>query len=245
MAEGEEQRLAKALAAMEHAFKAPTQADLDAIMQRAFADFGIVSFNVVQVLGEDRAAVGKVQYGKSHGDWGVHYVANHIQRVDGVLRVAKKSVSPIWWARTKDHPMLSKREQQLFDVSRAFGWKDGFVTPVHNTDGSFSMVTLITDGSLELSLVDQSTLRMLSLYYYSFSTALARNAAMTKLTERQRECLKWVSAGKTSWEISTILKISERTVLFHVSEACRRLGVQTRAQAVASATVQGLIGLNL
>jgi len=245
MGDTEDQRLVKALAAAEHAFKARTQAELDAIMKRAFADFGVSGFNVVQVFGEGGASSGKLQFGTTHGDWGVHYVANDTHRVEGVLRVAKRSISPLWWAQAKVHPILTKRERELFNVPSAFGWKDGFVTPVHNTDGSLSIVTLITNEPLELSLVDQTTLRMLSLYYYSFSTALARNAAMTKLTERQRECLKWVSAGKTSWEISTILKISERTVLFHISEACRRLGVQSRAQAVAAAVVQGLIGRNL
>ena len=112
---------------------------------------------------------------------------------------------------------------------------------MHNADRSISLVVLTANQRLELSLIDQTALRLLSLYYYSFGMALTRSAAAAKLTERQRECLKWVRAGKTSWEISAILRISERTVIFHIGAACRRLGVQTRAQAVVEAVVQGLI----
>ena len=47
----------------------------------------------------------------------------------------------------------------------------------------------------------------------------------TPLTGRELECLEWVSHGKTSWEIGTILDLSERTVNFHLSNACLNLGV--------------------
>jgi DNA-binding CsgD family transcriptional regulator len=52
-----------------------------------------------------------------------------------------------------------------------------------------------------------------------------------------------VRAGKSSWEIGEIVGISERTVNFHIEEACRRLNVQTRWQAVIEAVVRGMIAL--
>ncbi|WP_376767374.1 helix-turn-helix domain-containing protein [Paludibacterium denitrificans] len=39
------------------------------------------------------------------------------------------------------------------------------------------------------------------------------------LTPREKECLSWVSAGKTSWEIARILNVAEATVIFHISNA--------------------------
>jgi LuxR family quorum-sensing transcriptional regulator LasR len=41
--------------------------------------------------------------------------------------------------------------------------------------------------------------------------------------------------GKTSWAISVILRISERTVNFHVNNIMRKLGVIIRMQAVSVA----------
>ena len=60
------------------------------------------------------------------------------------------------------------------------------------------------------------------------------------LTRRQRECLAWVEQGKSSADIGTILGLSPETVNEHVGEACRRLGVRTRVQAVVAARARGL-----
>jgi DNA-binding CsgD family transcriptional regulator len=55
------------------------------------------------------------------------------------------------------------------------------------------------------------------------------------LTPRERECLEWVAGGKTDWEISQILSISEQTVHGYVQNAMTKLNARTRAQAVALA----------
>lgn len=61
------------------------------------------------------------------------------------------------------------------------------------------------------------------------------------LTVRQIECLEWVQAGKSSSVIGQILGVSKHTVDEHLAEACRRLGVRTRIQAVAIACELGLL----
>lgn len=61
------------------------------------------------------------------------------------------------------------------------------------------------------------------------------------LTVREKECLMWAAEGKTSWETSQILNISERTVVFHLGNAARKLNVANRPQAVARAISQRLI----
>jgi transcriptional regulator EpsA len=60
-------------------------------------------------------------------------------------------------------------------------------------------------------------------------------AARARLTEREREVLKWVYLGKSNIEIGLILGISSLTVKNHVQEILRRLNVQNRAQAVGKA----------
>ena len=68
-----------------------------------------------------------------------------------------------------------------------------------------------------------------------------RQAMNTVLTEREKECLLWTAEGKTSWEISQILGISERTVVFHLNNATRKLDVVNRQHAVAKAISHGYI----
>ncbi len=59
--------------------------------------------------------------------------------------------------------------------------------------------------------------------------------ALQPLTPREREVLKWLKCGKTSWAIALILRISERTVNYHVNNIMRKLDVSNRMQAVSAA----------
>ncbi|WP_337187179.1 helix-turn-helix domain-containing protein [Phenylobacterium sp.] len=54
-----------------------------------------------------------------------------------------------------------------------------------------------------------------------------------RLTDRERDALSWVAEGKSDWEISVILGLSETTVRFHVDNARRKLNAVNRTQAVA------------
>lgn len=63
----------------------------------------------------------------------------------------------------------------------------------------------------------------------------------TQLTKREVEIMNWIKLGKTSWEISVILNISERTVNFHTRNIVRKLDACNRTHAVAIACCAGLI----
>jgi DNA-binding NarL/FixJ family response regulator len=72
----------------------------------------------------------------------------------------------------------------------------------------------------------------------------ARNEVWSRqvaLNDRELECLTWSARGKTSPEIAAILGLSKRTVNFHIENACRKLNVSTRTEAVARAASGRLI----
>jgi len=62
-----------------------------------------------------------------------------------------------------------------------------------------------------------------------------------ELTPREIEVLKWIASGKSDWQIGKILKISDKTVNYHVENMKRKYGVSTRIQVVAKAVHQGKI----
>jgi LuxR family transcriptional regulator, quorum-sensing system regulator CviR len=62
-----------------------------------------------------------------------------------------------------------------------------------------------------------------------------------KITERERQVLRWIAAGKSNWEIGKILSISEFTAKNHVQNLLKKLSVTGRAQAVTTAFFCGLI----
>ncbi len=71
----------------------------------------------------------------------------------------------------------------------------------------------------------------------------AAGAPRFRLSPRERECLAWVSRGKSSSDIGAILGLSPRTVDSYLEKACGKLRVRTRIEAVAVSVRQGLIAI--
>ena len=63
----------------------------------------------------------------------------------------------------------------------------------------------------------------------------------TRLTPRQREVLQLVAEGKTSKQISALLKISPKTVEFHRNSLMDELGVRTTAELTRYALTRGIV----
>lgn len=61
------------------------------------------------------------------------------------------------------------------------------------------------------------------------------------LSPREEEVLRLVAEGLTNKEIARQLMVSENTVKTHVTSLFNRLGVDSRARAVAVAANQGLL----
>ncbi|HRW10201.1 MAG TPA: response regulator transcription factor [Caldilineaceae bacterium] len=61
------------------------------------------------------------------------------------------------------------------------------------------------------------------------------------LTEREQEVLAAVARGERSKEIAVQLQISERTVKAHLASIYNKLGVDSRAAAIAQAAQRGLL----
>jgi DNA-binding CsgD family transcriptional regulator len=84
--------------------------------------------------------------------------------------------------------------------------------------------------------------QMLACYALSQVPDLLAAAAMQDpLSERERECLYWASAGKTTDEVAMILGVSSNTVNSYVAHAIQKFGAKNRAMAMATAIRNGMI----
>lgn len=165
------------------------------------------------------------------------------------LTTARRQTTPFSFVEVFDNPALPPEQQWIWQVTREWGWQNGFVVPVHGPRGYFSYVSIASpERDLNLRIENRTRLQMLALLAHDRCSALSiaeRPEAVldssSRLSEREVECMRWVAAGKTDWEIGMILIISSSTARFHVENARRKLGASTRAHAVAILFARGLL----
>jgi LuxR family quorum-sensing transcriptional regulator LasR len=178
-------------------------------------------------------------------DWIAQYNSNRYVELDPTIRHCLRSTFPLIW--TDD--LFEGPARVLWEEARAHGLSYGLSCPIHDRGGVDGMLSLARDKPLKMGERELTELIGLAQLLASFLHAgvskivvpelLQKNRPL--LSERERECLKWAANGKSAWEISRILGISERTAVFHLSNAVQKLGVTNRTQAVARAVFLGLI----
>lgn len=181
-------------------------------------------------------------------DWRRHYGAENFHSVDPMYRISRSSVSPVLWSDVRKIETLSRGAKRVMFESHDFGLSDGLSIPIHAAGGGFALVSAVSRDSeraFEGAVREyRHTLHLMALYLHAAVQSKKGGDSPREseivLTPRETECLKWTAQGKSSWEISTILAIAERTVNFHLANAMRKLGVYNKAHAVARAFFLGL-----
>ncbi|GHC69729.1 LuxR family transcriptional regulator [Limoniibacter endophyticus] len=186
--------------------------------------------------------------------WTERYIDQNYFQVDPVSQNALVSEVPFTWNSVKNTHFGNKAERikrtALQKESEALGMADGITIPLRDTKWGKRVVSLATEAPL---INETNTVAMAYLAASYFNLALSRlqqTAARTaadqanrQISGREMEILTWIALGKTSWETSVILGISERTVHVHLSTIRGKLNVSTTTQAVAIALLNGYINL--
>jgi DNA-binding NarL/FixJ family response regulator len=73
-------------------------------------------------------------------------------------------------------------------------------------------------------------------------SSTAHPSDATGLSPREREILTLLAEGKTEKQIAAALVLSPKTVATHIQNLLRKLGLHSRAEAVAAAYRDGLMG---
>jgi DNA-binding CsgD family transcriptional regulator len=212
-----------------------------------------------QALGFDTVVQGLQSYSRHSGlhvdstsalsdEWHAHYVQQAYYQVDPRVHHCARSTTPMLWnsAEQYEHP----RANEMMRETRDFGLRAGIYAPVHSMDGRFSVICVglrdvPMDEATDLVRHTAPLLPALAAHAHEALLRLLPGGPQPEivLTRRERECLQWAAAGKTSWEIGLVLHIAERTVNFHLNNAMAKLGCHSRQHAIVTALMQGLIGL--
>lgn len=169
--------------------------------------------------------------------WTDHYLRQHYEKLDPVIAQAHKWDEPFVWGLSATATELSPAQEQFFDEAAEFGIRCGLTIPVQDGRGPVAAVTFASDAPRPefLQIIERNRLVLqlmaLSLHFQVRRTLDNRPPkSMAGLTPREFDCIRWVAEGKTAWETAQILQISENTVIWHIENAKRKLGVRTKSQ---------------
>lgn len=180
-------------------------------------------------------------------NWPAEWIALYMKRnfvgVDFGVAEARRRIAPFTWAEAKAERTLSRAERDLWQEVENWGWPDGFSVPIHGPGGYFGLVTMggkVKEFTREL----RTELHIMAFQTHERCRALNGVKAVAdlpaSLSPRELECMRWVAAGKTDLDIAAIMGLSGTTIKSHIDNARRKLGAQTRPQAVARLALSGL-----
>ena len=100
-------------------------------------------------------------------------------------------------------------------------------------------------SSAQIGQIDQHRLTSAQMKCcYALSQApgmLAAAVELAPLSEREHECLSWVSEGKTTEEIAVIVGVSANTVNSYITNAIQKFSASNRTMAIATAIRSGVV----
>jgi DNA-binding CsgD family transcriptional regulator len=181
--------------------------------------------------------------------WRARYDEQEYMRIDPVVAHCLTGILPLDWDCVD---RSDAQVAQLFGEAADFGLRHGMTIPGHGPNGEFSLFSLAREEPLP-----ENSAARLELHWRAelFAThvqeavrciALAAAAPVrlrgeppSKLTPRERECLRRAASGASASAIADALHISERTVVYHFTRCQEKLGVRSRSQAVAHAMTLG------
>lgn len=179
--------------------------------------------------------------------WVEHYDRSNYLQVDPVMLDAPSRSTPLHWGTREHRKTVTPRQKKFLAEAAESGLNQGSAIPIHAAGGEFGLVSVAVDGTPRqfntLMRNHQHQLHLLALYYHAHVAehVVSNESPTVSVTSRERECLLWSAQGKSSWEISEILCISEATVNFHLQNAMRKLEVYSRPHAIAKAVMMGII----
>ena len=170
---------------------------------------------------------------------------------DPLYRRALREVTPIFW---RD---LAPYEPAWIAHARKFGLATGVTLPVHGPGSRWSSLSLVKNrcgaGAEHDIKVALGKCHLLAVFVHDVAERIIKNLVGSAipagqrrseswgLTERERDCLIWIAAGKTIADTASILQVTQRTVVFHLVNARRKLGVANSHHAIMKAVSLGYI----
>lgn len=181
-------------------------------------------------------------------EWKRQYKVADYLSIDPIVKFAVNKVTPYEWSDALDNSSLDSKQMAFYEEAKHAGFSVGASIPLRGHGQCVATFSIVLserqDLFSKLWKEHKHTLHMLACYAHEKMVPLAyaeSDLRKQQLSPRERECLLWAARGKSAWEIGEILKLSKSTIDEYSANACRKMGVKNRIQAVVLAIMSGQI----
>lgn len=179
--------------------------------------------------------------------WRERYFERNYHEVDPVIKRTPTLSRPFVWDHLLKREQLNPPERLVMEESREAGLRHGISVPLFGPSGRVSVLSFASPFDDADPCRHIGHLNALAWQFHVAFAAIAQPTAQARrgigLSKRERDCLQWTAEGKSAWDVSVILQISENTVNYHLKNALRKLGVTSRTVAVIKAIRLNLIDI--
>ncbi len=181
--------------------------------------------------------------------WADYYDANALGVSDPVHRASHVTSMGFSWSNLSQMIPLTANDRRMLEHGREEGIGDGFTVPANvpgeargscsfaNPAGRAIDAEMLPLAQLVGTFAFEGARRMWSVRRLEALDGASRPV----LTDRQRDCVLWVARGKSDWEISRILGVSQETVTMHLKQARERYNVQKRTMLAIHTLFDGTL----
>ena len=225
---------------------AESTVELGSILREQFKKIGVSKFTYVGLYPaaiEERAYI-DTTYPE---EWVARYHNEDYYFADPMVMRAQTTLIPFQWGPDHKLDCQNKRQDKIINESSEFGHHQGINIPIRGSNGEFAFVVLVTDRTRKKkfdSFFNEyvNGIHLSCLYYHYYLWNILRKNKMDLLPEippHQISVLRLASSGKTAWEISKIMHLSEAGVRYHIQHVSKKLGTFGVTATVTKAIALG------
>lgn len=181
--------------------------------------------------------------------WAQRYFADELFLRDPTVLYARAHRQPIAWRQLLALPCCTgPNTLPVLQQHQQHGLRSGYTLPLRSHGGAAAWLTLACTGddtasqALLHAFLPQAVPLAATIQECALRLAPLLPTGQPLLNARERDCLALASEGLTNVEIGAALGVSDRTAIYHITNACRKIGARNRQQAITRALLSGQLG---
>lgn len=229
--------------AIEHA---RTQEDLHAAVSDVTQTLGFDFFALTHHVEFAKAPPSAIRIHDYPAQWVAYFDTHQLAVSDPVHRASHVTSVGFTWADLPRLIAMTAGDQRILAMARAEGLGEGFTVPANVPGEARGSCSFANRAGKPLPADNLALAQLAGAFAFEAARRMWRARELGPmphpvLTDRQRDCLIWIGRGKSDWEVSRIMGISQETVVRHIKQARERYGVDKRTSLLVRTLFDGTI----